>query len=510
MAEVLSQFSGVAGQVLRRVPSSTWVSGVALAGTLLLAARGLYSIGRPDIFPLAAIPCLMLGLAYHGVSAAAPRPSGLSATVGRTIGVAARAALASAVWLVPWVLWGASLGQTPARFESIGAPSPVAAGLYLLGCLIATPVILIAALHSRGWPIYWGRRFRARSNDLMTVYTIQTGALVLSIAVVLPLVFGALEVNPTAGLVAAAFGTCAIVGYWISLTGRLCGAISAAPVDDSAVISPPRFDEGMTFAGPALDTGLNRDMAEQPIAEEPVAVTIGASREESDEPVATKKQTGGDVLEATKVRRDVVRDKPVVSSTPRPAKNGRKTPLLDAEARTEEAMKRFRLDPSHTLSKLADMNLSFAPNAHVLQALAICLHRTGHVQQALAAARRAFPLCFERGYVAMAATMFYELRGYPQRLDLKKDEVLGIAKELQQRDELATAAKAYSLVIHSDPNEILAAKGLLDVADGIHNDKKNPVAALKVYKFLLEHSKDPGVVQGAHDGVQRCENPETD
>ena len=130
MAEILSHFGGVAGDVLRRtLRRSTWVSGMALVSALFLTARGLGSIEQAGLFPIAALLLVSLGLAYHGVRAAAAHASTFEPTDGRTFVVATRVAIASAVWFVPWKLWGSSLGSASPVLDSIGAPSPLAAGL---------------------------------------------------------------------------------------------------------------------------------------------------------------------------------------------------------------------------------------------------------------------------------------------------------------------------------------------------------------------------------------------
>ena len=503
MAETLSHFGGVAGDVLRRaLRGSTWVSGMALVSALFLTARGLGSIEQPGLFPVAAMLIVSLGLAYHGVrAAAAANASSLKTTDGRTLVVATRMAIASAVWLVPWMLWGASGGRTPELFDSIGVPSPLAAGLYLFGCLVAAPICLIAAVHSKSWidvlsPVHWGRQFTGRGNDLMVIYTIQTGGAALAAALMTPLVFGAIRLNTTAGFAATAVAACVVLGYWVSLTGRLCGSIHAAPAE----------------VEPVLDAELNRDLSE-PVSEEPLVDEPPVTEDRPHDPQRKDDAEHGEepireVPKAAKIRRYAAPSKPVAFEVPKPVRNIRKTPLLDAETRVKEAMKRFRLDPSHTLSKLAELNQKFSPSAHVLQSLAICLHRTGHIEHAFKAARQAFPLCFERGYTSLAAALFYELRTQLNKLDLRQSQVLEIATVLQRADELAAAAKAYSLVIHTDPREILAIKGLLDVAERILKVKRKPVAALKVYRFLLEHQNDAGMAAVIRDGIEQCHDAE--
>ena len=517
MAKTLSHFGGVAGDVLRRtMRRSTWISGLALVSVLFLIARGLGSIDQSGLFPVAAVLLVSLGLAYHGVRAAAAHASSFEPTDGRTFVVATRLAIASAVWFVPWMLWGASLGQTSALLDSIGASSPLAAGLFLFGCLVATPACLVAAVHSKGWidvlsPTHWGHHFSGRGGDLMTVYTIQAGGATLATALMIPLVFGAIRFNTTAGFAAAALAGCVVLGYWVSLTGRLCGSIHAAPAEVEADVRQPRFDEGLALAGPALDTELDRDLPEQAAeepADEPPATEDRPHDPQRQEEAAGVQTPVQEVLETANIRRYAAPSQPVAFEVPKAVKSARKTPLLDAEFRVEEAMKRFRLDPSHTLSKLTQLNQNFAPSAHVLQSLAICLHRTGHIEPAFTAARQAMSLCFEAGYASLAAAMFYELRAHLNKLDLKESQVLEIAKVLHRADELATAAKAYSLVIHANPREILAIKGLLDLADRILNVKNKPAAALKIYMFLLEHCNDAGMGELIREGITQCRDSE--
>jgi hypothetical protein len=508
-----SHFGGLAGRVLRGVLSrSTLLTGMTLVSCLFLTARGLSTAGRPELFPAAALVLVSLGLAFHAARSAAAHGFVLAPTLARTVGVGVRTAMASALWFVPWMLWGVTAGTRSAVLESIGIPSATAAGLYIFGCLVATPVILISAAHSRSWfdvvsPVHWGRQFTGRGSDLMTVHTIQAGGLVLVTGLCLPLVAVALRFNSTAGLAAAAVSACVTIGYWTTLTGRLCGALhAAAPAFAGEETGLRRFDEGLVFAGPALDTEINRDMPEQYLAEstQPAAEPVSEPPAEDTEPQRPARPK----LEAEKTRRYAAPKKPVAFDPPKVDKKKRRTPLLDGELRVEEAMKRFRLDPSHTLSKLAKLNQKFAPNPYVLQALTICLHRTGHPEQAFKAARQAFPLCFEHGLVSLAAAMFYELRANLHRLDLKQDQVLAVAAVLSKAEELAAAAKAYSLVIHADPSDFAAVKGLIDVADRILHDKNKPEAALKVFMFLIEHCSDPAMIEIVRDGITRCRDVE--
>ena len=517
MPERLSHFGGVAADVLgRTLRRSTWLSGMTLVSALFLSARGLGSIEQLELFPLAALLLVSLGLAHHGVHTAAAHTSRFGPADGRTLVVATRLVIVSAVWFVPWMLWGAALGPELPILDAVGIPSPMAAGLFLFGCLIATPACLIAAVHSEGWvdvlsPLHWSRQFSGRGADLMTAYTIQAGGATLVTALMIPLVFGAIRINATVGFAAAGVAACVVLGYWVALTGRLCGSIHAQPASVVSETPELEFEHSPAFPSTVSDSDLNRDLPERPVEQE-------QEQEQESEPVATELRNEPDRLDEQKIpatssepinpRRYAAPSQPVEFNVPKTSEKARNTPLLDAENRVAEAMKRFRLDPSHTLSRLAELNQNFAPNAHVLQSLTICLHRTGHTEQAFQVARQAFPRCFECGHVSLAAAMFYELRSDLTRLELKEKQVLEIATVLHRADELAAAAKAYSLVIHANPREIVAVKGLLDLAERIHQVKGKPAAALKIYMFLLDHCNDPGMTAIIQEGIAQCRDAE--
>ena len=59
-----------------------------------------------------------------------------------------------------------------------------------------------------------------------------------------------------------------------------------------------------------------------------------------------------------------------------------------------------------------------------------------------------------------------------------------------------------------DPREILAVKGLLDLAERILHVKDKPAAALKIYLFLLDHCNDPSMTEVIRDGIAQCRDSE--
>lgn len=181
------------------------------------------------------------------------------------------------------------------------------------------------------------------------------------------------------------------------------------------------------------------------------------------------------------------------------------TELLDAQHRVDAALRRFAVDPESALSALRDLNSSFAPHPHVIQALAICLYRAGQIEPALKAAREALKLCFDRGHSLRAAEIFLEMRPHLEQLGITREQLLTLALALDKRSDLSGAAKAYSAVIRLDAGESRAIKGLLQVADRILREKSKPAAAAKVYRYLLQHCSASPMLEFMQAGLQKAE-----
>jgi hypothetical protein len=474
-------------------------STVMLGAPFIATAHLLLQNDRLQLLPIAGMVVLAVGSGAH---ASRSIPDGLT--------VAIRLLTLSSFWLVPWALWGLALTS----------PGLVAASLFALCTLLITPAALIVSIAAKGTldlvrPSHWSAQLDGHADELISVYLIQAGGVALMGTLIAPVVVAVSTLSPTLTMPALAVGLCALLGGWTTLAGRLCasfveesGTAAASRRLEREAAPAAHLEEGLAIAGPAIETDLLQEL-KQPTRQRAVQQPEQQSNEvevpAEEETEAVPTSAGG---EASKLRRYPAPTSPVAFDAPEQVEPKRRTPLLDAERRVEETMKRFRLDPSHTLSKLAELDANFAPNPQVLQALAICLNRTGHPERAVQTASRAFPLCFQQGYVSLAAAMFFELRNQVAKLSFKSEQVLAIAEVLENASELAATAKAYSLVIHSNPDEFRAIKGLLDVADRIRVDKRRPTAAIKVYQFLLDHCAHSGYAELMRDGIARCTDAE--
>ena len=463
------------------------VSALTLAGIAAAGGWWLAEAGSMWVAPLVGVALLTIASSVHARSGA--------------FKTASAALLVSSVWITPWTLWAVLLNE----------PGAVAYATFLAGVLMTLPLITIVASASKHpldvlRPSHWDRQFADRGNELIEVYLLQAGGVTLAAVLFAPLLFATIAFvsNLTLFAIAAAVG--AVLGCWSVLAGRLAAAYNEGPppsnVEEDAAPAAD-FSESMSLAGPAIQSTVERDMPAAPPVEAPVE-----PQPEESAPQETEPQPQSEEPQPSSMRTFATPEEQVdyVPVTRKPA--AKRTPILDAERRVEEAMKRFRLDPSYTLSKLSELDADFAPSPHVKQSLAICLNRTGHHEQAIPLAREAFKLCFEHGHISLAAALFFEMRNAVSKFSLKTNQVLEIAAVLEKAEELAAAAKAYSLVIHSTPDEFRAIKGLLDVADRILSEKKRPAAAAKVYQFLLEHCAASGYAELMRDGIRRCEEAE--
>lgn len=164
-----------------------------------------------------------------------------------------------------------------------------------------------------------------------------------------------------------------------------------------------------------------------------------------------------------------------------------KPPLLDARKRVEEARALVAGDPDAAIRMLDDLRASHAANPLVLHALVLACQQAGREERAVDLAREAFPLCFQRGNVALAAEMFRALWKHAGALRLSRDQILAVAGALVNLADLKHATTAYAVVARLDPSERRALKGLLHVAELHLRPGGSPDEALKIYRYLLHH-----------------------
>ena len=141
----------------------------------------------------------------------------------------------------------------------------------------------------------------------------------------------------------------------------------------------------------------------------------------------------------------------------------------------------------------------------MLQSLALYNYRAGRIEPSIEVAREAIPLCFERGQSYLAAELFREMRQYRSHLTLTLEQFLTVGHALFKMEDYATAAKAYTAVIGQDHGESRAVKGLLQVAEKILHERRRPEAAIKVYRYLLQHCSSSPLVEFMQTGLEEAE-----
>jgi tetratricopeptide (TPR) repeat protein len=188
-----------------------------------------------------------------------------------------------------------------------------------------------------------------------------------------------------------------------------------------------------------------------------------------------------------------------------PAAEPVRRPLEDPRSSVDTAVRDFAQNPEAALGALQKLNSDFAPHPLVLQSLALYNYRAGRIEPSIELAREAIPLCFERGQSFLVAELFREMRQYRSQLALTREQFLTVGHALIKVEDYATAAKAYTAVIGQDQGEVRAVKGLLQVAEKILHERRRPEAAIKVYRYLLQHCSSSPLVEFMQTGLEDAE-----
>jgi hypothetical protein len=567
--EKLTEFSGVAGRVLQQsVSSASLITGIVLGFSLIVGNWVLVMIRAPEAtVPFNQI-VLALALARFAVNGLFGEWSGtlFSCSGGSWFhagAVAVRYLALTALWLVPLMLLGSMPEQAmmgPAMFSD---KVMIFLLFYMLLMTLTPPLFLIVSVSAQNFADLFSV-YVVYTGTLGMVLALSLPLLVAGFAVhknigflIVGLTFclllgmsvnllgrlcgffacGELHVSQPAATVAMTppstpVGTGPVqsrpvVAPPATMTGPPAASAAAAPSPTPSVTTAPEpitavpappagtLPEPTTGAAapsaavaspptPSVATGTEptttahvpppvASAAPTPSAAEPAMLPAVAPPSAGVEPAGMTQPIPRVPLEAP----------PVEPATP--GQGERRAPLMEAQQKVEAALQRFPQDPDGAISALEDLNESFAPHPHVLEALAVCLHRRGRIEEALGVARRALPLCFERGHSYFAAEIFREMRQHMAELKLNREQVLTVAAALAKQDDLSGAAKAYSNVIAGDAGEGRAIKGLLQIADRLLNEKSNPDAAVKVYRYLMQHCAASPLVEFIRDGLEQAE-----
>jgi hypothetical protein len=481
----LTEFSGVAGRVLRgSVSGGSLITGMVVGFALLAGNAVLIMAEAPSVATPFTQIVLALALARFAVNGlhgewGGTIFSGAGGPWSRVVQVALRYLCLTALWLLPMLLLGVGLEQGAAMGMGVMSGKLAAFALiYMLAMTLTPPMFLIVAVSATGFgdiftPDHWKGIFGGRLGDLFAVYVVYTGTLAMVLVLSLPPVAMAFNMNPKLGFLIAGLSFCMLFGVSVNLLGRLSGFFACGELG--------------LFA-PAAPESTDRMPASVAVASEPKAAV----------PTSTAEKPLPDPPQGLQAAQ------PSVVPDLRAASPAEKLPpLLDGQQRVEMELKRFPKDPYGALAALKELYQSFAPHPNVMQALAICLYRTDQREPAIELANRALPLCLERGYFHLGAGIFTEMKRELDRLKLDRNQLLLIASSLIRMDDLAAAAKAYSAVIGGHPEETRAIKGLLQVAEQIMNQR--PEAAAKVYRYLLEHCASSPLAEFMTRGLAEAE-----
>lgn len=148
--------------------------------------------------------------------------------------------------------------------------------------------------------------------------------------------------------------------------------------------------------------------------------------------------------------------------TPPSQRGVSKPPLLEAGPRVEALQGLFAVHPDRALQSLESLRELNAPNQHVLHALVIDYAARGRQADALAIAREAMPLFFQRGCYAMAVET-WKLLGprAAASLELSVAERRVLAEAMLDAGDWRAAQPLYESLLAEVANDEEIARGLL-------------------------------------------------
>jgi hypothetical protein len=469
MADQPSRFAGYAGQ-------HTWSSLTpwSLLNGLLIAVIGW---GLFQLFPergpnttLLTLISTVWAFAMARFACAAQRgarngPLFLDGGAGwsRVGLVTARYLALNLIWAVPWLLLRSD------QETSAAGPAALMIGLsltsllsgvsiYVLVMLLTPPVFLVIATSAEEWldlvrPTQWSAVFGGRLGELFSIYTSYIGTLVMAALLLTPVSVAISSNDPELGLQFAIGLGIYLVGIAASLGGGLCGAfvrsVLEGPLPTATTASPAH--DPKPAAGPGADRSARRS-----------------------------------------------------SNAAGETNSSGKRALIDATHRCDAAKLLSKSDRTAAIAELQKLDEQFQPSPQVLHLLAVLLLEADQAQRAVSAAKRAIPLCLQRGHNLMAADLFRSFAAYAAELALDKDSLIAVGQSLLSKRDPRTAASALAMVIKQDADDVRAVKGLLQAADQLVIGKQDE-HAVRIYEFLLGYCSHSPLAEFMKEGLARAQ-----
>ncbi len=123
----------------------------------------------------------------------------------------------------------------------------------------------------------------------------------------------------------------------------------------------------------------------------------------------------------------------------------------------------------------------------------------GDVEGALEAAREAIPAGLAKKEPKLAAEMYRRHLDRLPELGLDRTELDLLADQLLRDGDVAAAAWTFSQALDTEPTDPKAFKGLLRVAEHHLEKAKEPLEAIRVYRYLLERAPASPFADHARD-----------
>lgn len=168
-----------------------------------------------------------------------------------------------------------------------------------------------------------------------------------------------------------------------------------------------------------------------------------------------------------------------------PASAPLKPELPRAAERAAAARQRFAEDRCGSLEELQALARDYAPDPFVLHALCLCLVDSGKEGQAVAVAREAIPLCFQRRQGMLAAQIFDAIAADAQALGLDRGQQLALGASLIRTPFWELGFRSLAGLLIESPHDRDSFEKLAELGRYLLEKADEPRGALNVFQFLL-------------------------